>query len=83
MQRANSFQPPTRRHAGLDIAEEFEIPGEMIDRHGDQRDAARDVDGVDAPRRSAGARSACVMSARRYLVAVAPPLARLTPLEIR
>ena len=37
-----------RRHAGLEIAEEFEIPGEMIDRHGDQRGAARQVDRLDA-----------------------------------
>ncbi len=49
MQRAKSFQPPTRRHPRRHIAEEFEIPGEMVDRHGDERCAAGDVDGVDAP----------------------------------
>ena len=36
------------RQARVDIAEEFEVPGEVIARHGEQRDAARDVDGVDA-----------------------------------
>ena len=35
--------------ARIGVAEEFEIPGEMVARHGEQRDAARDVDGDDAP----------------------------------
>ena len=37
-----------RRQAGMGIAEEFEIPGKVVDRHGQQSDAARNVDGFDA-----------------------------------
>ena len=37
-----------RGHAGVEIAEEFEVPGEVVDRHGDQRGAARQVDRLDA-----------------------------------
>ena len=48
-----------RRHAGFDIAEEFEIPGEMIDRHGDQRGAARHVDCLDARRLWGGGGRRC------------------------
>ena len=42
--------PAEGGQAGIGIAEEFEIPGEVVARHGDQRDAARDVDGDDALR---------------------------------
>ena len=41
---------PAAGHGGtrLHIAEEFEVPPEMVDRHGEEGDTACNVDGFDA-----------------------------------
>lgn len=42
--------PADGGEAGIGVVEIFEIPGEVVARHGDQRDAAYDIDGDDALR---------------------------------
>ena len=42
------FPPAEGGEAWIGVAEEFEIPGEVVARHGNEGDAAQHVDGNDA-----------------------------------
>ena len=42
--------PAEGGEAGIGVTEEFQVPGEVVARHRDQRDATQDIDGDDALR---------------------------------